>query len=56
MFLKTKLIAGLILGHFLFGKKNGITITPTSNLVKNIGFGYESTHSVFLDKKNKLFK
>ena len=32
-------------------KKKGITVTPTSNLVKNIGFGYESTHSVFLDKK-----
>ena len=38
-------------------KKNGLTITPNSNLVKNIGFGENSTHSKFkLDKityKNK---
>ena len=32
-------------------KKNGITITPTSNLVKNIGFGIDSTHAKFADKE-----
>ena len=33
-------------------KKEGLTITPNANLIKNIGFGEESTHSLFL--KNSI--
>ena len=32
---------------------NGLTITPNVNLVKNIGFGEQSTHSLFLQKSLK---
>ena len=42
-------------------KQKGITVTPNTNLVKNIGFGKESTHSLFLKDSirylnNKKFK
>ncbi len=34
-------------------KNQGITVTPNSNLVTNIGFGANSTHSILSDKKIK---
>jgi hypothetical protein len=34
-------------------KQKGITITPNVNLVKNIGFGEQSTHSLFVQKSLK---
>lgn len=34
-------------------KQNGLTITPNVNLVKNIGFGDQSTHGLFLQKSLK---
>jgi len=34
-------------------KNQGITVTPNSNLVTNIGFGADSTHNIFSDKKIK---
>ena len=34
-------------------KQKGITITPNVNLVKNIGFGEQSTHSLFIQKSLK---
>lgn len=34
-------------------RQKGLTITPNVNLVKNIGFGQQSTHSLFLQKPLK---
>ena len=36
-------------------KQNGITATPNSNLVKNIGHGLDSSHSHFMNRPIKYF-
>ena len=40
-----KLIVGHILGIYVCGRKKKMIITPSVNLVENIGFGKEATHT-----------
>ena len=45
--MQMKLILGIITGLAVYGNRKGLTATPNQNLVSNIGFGRDSTHTAY---------